>query len=110
MKTSSEDPIPAKVMQSSLDIILPVLTKLINKSFQEGSMDGVKWSVIDLLLKKAGLDMDNKKNYRPVNNLVFFSKLIERVVLKRLEDHMLKNCLQEHIHNLDIKNTIAQKQ
>ena len=95
IKTSAEDPIPSKLMQSSLDILLPVLTKLINKSLSEGSMDGVKWSVVDPLLKKTGLDIDSKKNYRPVNNLVFFSKLIERIVVKRLEEHMTKNNLQE---------------
>ena len=56
-------------------------------------MDGVKLSVLDPLLKKAGLDIDTKKNYRPVNNLVFFSKLIERIVKKRLNSHMTENRL-----------------
>ena len=65
--------------------MLPVYADLINKSLSEGSMDGVKSSVIDPLLKKAGLDCDTKKNYRPVNNLMFFSKLIERVVKKRMD-------------------------
>ena len=64
-----------------------------NKSLAEGSVEGVNHSVIDPLLKKVGLDTDIKKNYRPVNNLVFFSKLIERVVLKRLDCHMSANCL-----------------
>ena len=56
-------------------------------------MDGVAISVIDPLLKKCGLDTDRKKNYRPVNNLVFFSKLTERIVLKRLNTHMTTNGL-----------------
>ena len=67
-------------------------------------MEGVKRSIIDPLLKKAGLDAETKKNYRPVNNLVFFSKLIERVVLKRLDSQMTKNSLHT-IHNLDIKKS-----
>ena len=95
IKTSVEDPIPAKLLQSSLDIVVPTFTKLINKSLQEGNMDGVKSSVIDPLIKKAGLDFDSKKNYRPVNNLVFFSKLIERIVKRRLDEHMSKNGLHE---------------
>ena len=57
-------------------------------------MDRVKFSVIDPLLKKCGLDSDEKKNYRPVNNLVFFSKLIERVVSKRMNTHLITNGLQ----------------
>ena len=109
IKTSCEDPIPAKVLQSIIDIALPCLTKLINQSLIEGSMEGVKHSVIDPLLKSSGLDSDAKKNYRPVNNLVFFSKLIERVVLKRLNNHMTNNGLHKD-NNLDIKNIIAPRQ
>ena len=58
-------------------------------------MNGIKESVIDPLLKKAGLDADEKKNFRPVNNLLFLSKLIERVVDKQLNNHMTRNCLHE---------------
>ena len=58
-------------------------------------MEGIKHSAIDPLLKKKDLDIDLKKNYRPVNNLVFLSKSIERVVTKRLNSHMTKN----NLHN-----------
>ena len=91
IKTSAEDPIPAKLLQPSLDIVAPVFTELINKSLREGSMEGVKESVIDPLLKKSGLDSEVNKHYRPVNNLVFFSKLIERVAGKQLDEHMTLN-------------------
>ena len=90
-----EDPIPSKVMHSSIDVVVPVFVKLINMSLEEGNVDGVKDSVIDPLIKKAGLDLDENKNFRPVNNLVFFSKLIERVVTKRLNEHMSVNRLHE---------------
>ena len=33
------------------------------------------------------------KNYRPVSNLPFISKVLEKVVVKRLDDHMLDNNL-----------------
>ena len=93
IKTSAEDPIPATVLKCIMNELLPCLTKLINKSLEEGSLEGVKHSVIDPLLKKSGLDTDKMNNYRPVNNLVFFSKLIERVVQKRLDEHMTINNL-----------------
>ena len=96
VKTCFEDPIPSKLMVSALDVIMPILIKLVNQSLSEGSMDGVNWSVLDPLLKKAGLDYDTKKNYRPVNNLLYFSKLTEWVVGNRLE-HMDVNCLHEPI-------------
>ena len=96
VKTSPEDPIPADVLKSVIDVALPTLVKLVNKSLGDGSMEGVKSSVIDPLLKKAGLDVDTDKNYRPVNNSVFFSKLTERVVKRRLNKHMAKNALNSH--------------
>ena len=93
IKTSTEDPIPAKFLELVVDEALPTLCNLVNKSLSEGSMDGVKLSVLDPLLKKAGLDVDTKKNFRPVNNLVFFSKITERIVKVRLNNHMSKNAL-----------------
>ena len=36
------------------------------------------------------LDRDNLKNYRPVSNLPFVSKIIERVVANQLNNHMIK--------------------
>ena len=51
----------AGVMKSVIDVSLPTLIKLVDKSLGEGSMEGVKSSVIDPLLKKAGLDADTDK-------------------------------------------------
>ena len=95
LKTSMEDPIPAKLAKSTLDIILPVLVDIINHSMAEGSMEGAKTSGIDPLLKKEGLDSTILKNYRPVNKLPFISKITERVVLRRLNTHMTNNQLHE---------------
>ena len=95
IKTCIEDPIPSRLLKESLDIAVPILTKLINKSMQEGNVDGIKWSIIAPLLKKAGLDNEVYKNFRPVNNLVFLSKLTERCVDIQLDEHMSINNIHE---------------
>lgn len=95
IKTSQEDPIPAALLSSSLEIVLPLITEIVNKSLAEGCMDGIKESIIMPLLKKSGLDAEVFKNFRPVNTLLFFSKLIERVVLIQLNEHMTKHNLHE---------------
>jgi hypothetical protein len=45
------------------------------------------------ILKKEGLDQDDVKNYRPISNLTYISKLVERMVSKQLttflEEHSL---------------------
>ena len=53
----------------------------------------MKSSVIDPTIKKAGLDKDTNNNYRPVNNLRFVSKLVERVAKIRKDEHMTINSL-----------------
>ena len=50
-----------------------------------------KTAVVKPLLKKAGLDHNNFKNYRPVSNLSFLSKVIEKVVLKQLFEYLNTN-------------------
>ena len=94
-RTSQEDPIPSFICQQSMEILVPVLVDLINHSLLEGSVEGVKNSVIDPLIKKITLDPDTFKNYRPVNKLMFVSKITERVVQKRLDSHMILNSLHE---------------
>ena len=93
MKTSSEDPLPQGAFRMVEQELIPLLVELVNKSLEEGSMVPVRSSVIDPLLKKMGLDIEGRKNYRPVNNLVSLSKLIERIVKSRIEEHMEKNRL-----------------
>ena len=55
----------------------------------------MKSAVIKPLLKKENLDCNILKNYRPVSNLTFLSKVLERVVAKQLKEYMSNNNLQE---------------
>jgi len=41
------------------------------------------------LLKKAGLDSSSPDNHRPISNLTTVSKVLERLVSKRLRPHLL---------------------
>ena len=56
-------------------------------------MSGLKHAFVSPLLKNSNLDTDEFKNFRPVSNLEFLGKLIERVVLKRLSAHLDDNNL-----------------
>ena len=93
IKICMEDPISAKLHQS-LDVALPALTKLINKSLQEGSMDRIKESIVGPL-KKAGLDIELYPNFRPVNNLLYLSNLFERAADDQVNGHMTVNNIHE---------------
>ena len=53
-----------------------------------------KASIVTPLLKQETLNGDEMKNYRPVSNLPYMSKLIEKVVVGQLNTHMTTNNLQ----------------
>ena len=89
IKVSPTDILPAPLLSIHIDLLVPFLTDLINLSLSLGSIDGVlKEAIIRPLLKDHNLDINIFNNYRPVSNLQFVGKLIERVVLSRLQSHM----------------------
>ena len=47
------------------------------------------------LLKIPSLDRNNLKNYGPVSNLPYLSKILEKVVDRRLEQHLSQNALHK---------------
>ena len=72
------------------------MTHIVNLSLKSGSFpDAPKTAIVRPLLKKHNLDKNDLKNFRPVSNIAFVSKLIEKVVVKRLSDYMSKNQLNE---------------
>ena len=94
VKTAYNDILPRPLMRKLLDTLLPYICNLINVSIATGSMEGVKEATIVPLLKKAGLDPEVLKNYRPVSDIVLISKLIETVVLDQFNKHTSRNNLQ----------------
>ena len=91
--TQGIDPLPSNTMSQCMDVLLPHLLDLVNTSLLTGSVDGVKFSYVKPLLKKIDLALSLFSSYRPISNLSFISKLIERVVAKRLNEHMTINNL-----------------
>ncbi|VDI82656.1 Hypothetical predicted protein [Mytilus galloprovincialis] len=87
-KSCELDILPTKVLKSFLSELLPVITKLVNLSLSQGVFP-LRWkqAVSRPLLKKAGLELIYS-NYRPVSNLSFLSKLIEKCALYRLNEHV----------------------
>ena len=90
------DPIPTSLLKIILDVLLPVLTSIVNMSFAEAHFpDDFKLALVLPLLKKLGLDLEVLKHFRPVSNLAFLSKIQERVAASRLTHHMVLNNLCE---------------
>ena len=69
----------------------------------------VPHALISPLIKKANLDQNELKNYRPVSNLPFLSKLLEKAVVQQRNSHLEKYNLLEK-HNQHTERNIIQKQ
>jgi hypothetical protein len=65
---------------------------MVNASLSQGILpQSQKRAIISPLIKKVGLDVNDMANFRPVSNLTFASKIVERAVSVQLHEY-----LQEH--------------
>ena len=95
-KTCDLDPIPTSLVKQEVDSLAPIITAIINKSLACGEFPHTyKSAIVSPLLKKMSLDPEELKNYRPVSNLAFVSKLIEKVVASQLTTYLTNNNLTE---------------
>ena len=88
-KTCGLDPIPTILLKECLDVLLPIITSIINSSLTSGVVpDSFKVARITPLIKKPSLEPDILANYRPISNLPFLSKVLERIVAAQLLHHL----------------------
>jgi hypothetical protein len=99
-KSCSLDPIPTWILKQNADILAPVITKIVNLSLALGEVPkSMKLALITPLLKKILLDFQIFKNYRPVSNLTYASKITEKVVDARTAAHTKANNLDEPLQS-----------
>ena len=89
MKTKScvLDILPTLLLKKALLYVINTITSIMNVSLEQGVFpDSWKIAIIRPLLKKLGLELITS-NYRPVSNLPFLSKVLEKIVLARYNNH-----------------------
>ena len=95
-KTCCLDAIPTNLIKKSASLHTPYLVAIVNNSFKEGLFPcALRTAVVRPLLKKDNLDRNTMNNYRPISNIPFISKLLEKVAVSRLVEHLSKNNLME---------------
>ena len=98
-KSCELDPIPTKILLKYKHSFVPILKQIINTSLKAGEFpDGLKIAIIRPLLKKLGLELI-LKNYRPVANLPFVGKLIEKAVWYQTHEHVKENGLDDDLQS-----------
>lgn len=99
-KQCLSDPWPTHLLKRHSCLVAPFLTHLFNISFQSGYFPAsFKSAYVTPLLKKPGLDPLDPKSYRPISNLSVISKLLERLVSKRLVSYLSTNGLLPNLQS-----------
>ena len=99
-KSCELDPMPTFLLKSCLESCLTLVTDSINQSLTQSVVPSTfKQAVVRPLIKKTGLDPEEYRNYRPVSNLSFLSKVLEKVVAKRLAHHLETNNLHDNVQS-----------
>ena len=98
--TCSLDPMPTALVKTCLPTLCPFIMDIINSSLQTGTVPcSLKIASITPILKKPGLDTEELSNYRPISNLPFLSKTLERVVAAQIQQHMSDHKLFEPLQS-----------
>ena len=93
-KCCSLDPLPTWIIKKLKHVFAPILCSLCNSSLSNGVMPASqKHAIVLPRLKKPSLNPTNLSSYRPISNLSFLSKLVERVVTVRFISHVEENKL-----------------
>ena len=94
-KSCKLDPLPISIFKKAVENgkFLHIITRIVNLSLNRGQFANTwKTAIIRPLLKKLGLEII-QSSYRPISNLSFVSKLMEKCFL----DQFLKHCKHQKL-------------
>ena len=93
-KECEADPIPVKLLLKCIDEVKTILLFIVNESLQTGIFpSAAKSAIVRPAVKDDKGDLNSYKNYRPISNLPFLSKILEKCAQKQLTDHLEANNL-----------------
>ena len=88
------DPVPTTVLKKIFNTISPTILSIVNLFHNHWYLPFyLKIICNQPTVKKPSLNKKDLSNYRPIANLSFISNLTEKIVKKRLLDHLTSNSL-----------------
>ena len=99
-KSCSLDEIPTWFIKQNAYMFVPIITDIVNLSFSTGTFpDKLKHAIITPVIKKQNVDANALKNFRPVSNIPYLSKVIERHAVDNISRYMTANELGEPLQS-----------
>ena len=107
-RSATEDGVSTWTIKQAQQELLPLLLHLINKVIETGQFpDSIKTSKI-VPIEKQEKDKTTSEGWRPINIIPAISKMIEKVLLKQIMEHLNQNNLISHIHHGAVKQRSTQ--
>ena len=104
-KNCELDPVPTWIVKKYADELSSFIAILFNESLRAGQFPSTqKCAVITPVLKKSTLDQNDLGSYRPISNLTFMSKLLERCAYEQLTSYLTDNGLLPELQSAYTKN------
>ena len=93
-KSGSLDPVPMHVIKDNISSVLPMVSGIVRQSFSNGIFPTLlKTSLVRPKLKKPDLKPDLLANYRPIANIPFLSKVLEKSAAIQVHNYLNDNDL-----------------
>ena len=93
-KHCSLDPMPSSMVSDALPELIPALSRIVNDSLTKGVFPkDFKEAIIRPSFKGKDLDSEKLNSYRPISNLSFVSKIVEKCVSIQLTEYLEENKL-----------------
>ena len=93
IKSCTLDPMSTFLVRQHVDLLLPYVTTMINSSLTQGRLPESQKHRLWRHCYKTGPGTSSMANFRPVSNLSFMSKVVEKVVSQQLNEHLTDQAL-----------------
>ena len=91
---------PTWLVKQHIDTLLPTLCRIVNTPLQSGVFPvDLHRAIVTPVLKKVTLEHNELKHYRPVSNLQFTSKVLEKCASSLIIEHTEKHELSEPLQS-----------
>ena len=67
------------------------LVKLFNQSLVQSTIPAAWKTAVIKMIPKKSVELDNPKSYRPISMISCLGKLLEKLILSRIQNHLKKH-------------------
>ena len=93
-KTCKLDPAPTSIIMKIELLLYPIILHIVNTMLETGVFpDDLKHALVTPIIKDLNKNCNELKNYRPISNLSFLSKILEKIICLQLEHYIEENNL-----------------